>query len=99
MDYIAYPENRHVMSNVTRGSNVAEYEPRLIQLHAVACDDEGKIQAQTVCGRLSVRFPPEQVEHKPWEQTNYSSRCLDCARATGVMAVNSDTGEGVPGRR
>lgn len=98
MDYFAYPENINEPSNVTRGSNTVEYQPRLIQLHAVVRNEDGTMRSGTECGRPA-RYPPEEVEHVPWRTTHLRLRCVECAKATGYMAISDYTGEMVPGRR
>ncbi len=98
MDYFAYSENINGRSDVSYGSMNVEYEPLAIRLHAVARDDDGTMRSRTECGRPA-RFPPEEVEHVPWENINQNKRCLECGKATGFLAVNGDTGEVVPGLR
>ena len=99
MDFIAYPENVNVPSNVMRGSMAVQYEELPEMIHAVARDDDGQINAVTACKRLPVRFPPDQVEHVPWQGAPMDLRCEDCGRATGFMVRDRYTGEVVvPGR-
>jgi hypothetical protein len=96
MDYVAFPENRSVPSNECRGSMAVTYQPQLVCLHAVIREDNGTMRTRTECGHPAY-FPPEHVEHKPWETVNPTLRCLRCGEATGFLAVNN-TGEYVPGR-
>ena len=67
-----------------------------VRLHAVATEDDGTTASRTACGRPS-RFPPEEVEHVPWRAAHIRQRCLECAKATGFMAISDTTGETVPG--
>jgi hypothetical protein len=99
MDFVVFAQNHMVPSDECRGSMAVTYVPQLVQLHAVARKDDGTLHARTACDRLPVWFPPEQVEHMPWKNTNSTMRCLECAQATGYLAINDVTGEVVPGRR
>jgi len=98
MRYFAYPENTMVPSGVTTGSMTVDRMPKLIQLHAVAAEDDGTVSDRTVRGSLLARFDPEEVEHQPWEATHVYKRCMACAKATGFFAANEYTGEMVQGR-
>jgi hypothetical protein len=95
VEYFAYPEyTSGPKSPVTTGSMVAHEELILVRLHAVAQEDDGTMEARTVCDQPAF-FNPQEENKIPWEKTNLASQCPKCRAEIDGQPVSGLTGKPV----
>lgn len=85
MEYFAYPKyDSKPKSPGTTGSSLAGEELIIVQVHAVAREDDGTMRMQTVCEE-SAQFNPAQPEKIPWDTVDPSARCPKCRARIGGL--------------